>query len=86
MLDGWCIYSAYLIIIKELVEEFEGQFTCLGENTERYITFSIPIKNEVRRINKKEEKVTKTISYILKFIDSARFMIRTFSSLVNNLA
>ena len=86
MLDGWCIYSAYLIIIKELVEEFERQFTCLGENTERYITFSIPIKNEVRRINKKEEKVTKTISYRLKFIDSARFMIRTFSSLVNNLA
>ena len=78
MLDGWCIYPAYLIIIKELAEEFKGQFTCLGENTERYITFSIPIKNEVTRINKKEEKVTKTISYRLQFIDSARFMIRNF--------
>ena len=86
MLDGWCIYPAYLIIIKELAEEFKGQFTCLGENTERYITFSILTKNEVTRINKKEEKVTKTISYRLQFIDSARFMIRTFSSLVNNLA
>ena len=25
-------------IIKELAEEFKKQFTCLGENTEKYIT------------------------------------------------
>ena len=31
-------------IIKELAEEFEGQFEGLGENTEKYITFSLPIK------------------------------------------
>ena len=29
----------YRFIIKELTEEFEGQFECLGENTEKYITF-----------------------------------------------
>ena len=29
----------YSFIIKELAEEFEGQFKCLGENTEKYITF-----------------------------------------------
>ena len=29
-------------IIKELVEEFERQFECLGENTEKYIPFSVP--------------------------------------------
>ena len=29
----------YHFIIKELSTEFEGQFTCLGENTEKYITF-----------------------------------------------
>ena len=34
----------YHFIIKELAEEFKGQFECLGENTEKYITFSIPIK------------------------------------------
>ena len=33
----------YHFIIKELAEEFEGQFKCLGENTEKYITFSVPI-------------------------------------------
>ena len=36
----------YHFIIKELAEEFKGQFECLGENTEKYITFSVPIKKE----------------------------------------
>ena len=36
----------YHFIIKELAEEFEGQFECLGENTEKYITFKVPIKKE----------------------------------------
>ena len=34
-------------IIKQLPEEFEGQFKCLGENREKYITYSVPIKKEV---------------------------------------
>ena len=29
----------YDFIIKELAEELEGQFSCLGENTEKYINF-----------------------------------------------
>ena len=29
------------IIIKELAEEFEKQFTCLGQNTKKYITFQL---------------------------------------------
>ena len=29
----------YHFIIKELVKEFESNFECLGENTEKYITF-----------------------------------------------
>ena len=37
----------YQFIIKELAEELEGKFTCLGENTEKYITFSVPIEKEV---------------------------------------
>ena len=41
----------YHFIIKELAEEFEGQFECLGENTEKYITFSVPIKKELRMVN-----------------------------------
>ena len=30
-------------IIKGLAEEFEGDFECLGENKEKYISFSVPI-------------------------------------------
>ena len=41
-------------IIKELPEEFEGQFTYLGENIEKHITFS-------QELIKKGKKVTKTI-------------------------
>ena len=34
----------YHFIIKQLAIEFKGEFQCLGENTKKYITFSIPIK------------------------------------------
>ena len=33
----------YHFIIKELAEEFDSQFECLGKNTEKYITFSVLI-------------------------------------------
>ena len=36
----------YHFIIKELVKEFKGNFECLGENTEKYIIFSVPIKKK----------------------------------------
>ena len=43
----------YDFIIKELTEEFKKQFTCLIENTEKYITFTGPLEKEVTRIDKK---------------------------------
>ena len=64
--------------IKQLAEDFKGQFECLGENTEKYITFSVPIKKELDN--------SKTITYKLKFIDSFRFMSTSLSSLVDNLS
>ena len=36
----------YHFIIKVLAEKFDGDFECLGENKEKYITFSVPIKKE----------------------------------------
>ena len=36
----------YHFIMKELVKEFEGNFECLGDNTEKYITSSAPIKKK----------------------------------------
>ena len=60
--------------------------TCLGENTEKYITFTVPVEKEVTRIDKNGEKITKNIGYILQFTDSARFMASSLSNLVSNLS
>ena len=76
----------YHFFIKELAEEFKKQFTCLGENTAKYITFTVLIEIEVTRINKNREEITKNICYILQFIDSARFMASSISNFVNNLS
>ena len=65
-------------IITQLAEEFNGEFECIGENMEKYITFSVPIKKECDN--------GKIISYKLKFIDSFRFMSTSLSSLVDNLS
>ena len=73
----------YYFIIKELAEEFKKQFTCLGENTEKYINFTVPIGEEV---DKNGEEITKNISYVLQFIDSASFMASSLSNLVNNVS
>ena len=50
----------------------------------KYITFLVPIKKKVARIAKKGKETTKTISYRLHFIDSARSMVISLSKLVNN--
>ena len=36
----------YHFLIKKLAKEFEGEFECLGKNTEKYIIFSVPLKKE----------------------------------------
>ena len=69
----------YHFIIKELVKEFEGNFKCLDENTEKCITFLVPLKNKIK--NKNIE-----ITYKIKFIDSYRFMSSSLSKLVDNLS
>ena len=69
----------YHFIINELVKEFKGNFECLGENTEKYITFSVPIK---KKIENKDLEIT----YKMKFIDSYRFMLSSLSKLVDNLS
>ena len=40
------------MVIKDLAQEFEGEFECLGENTEKHITFSVPIKKETTKKDK----------------------------------
>ena len=65
-------------MIKQLAKEFYGQLECLGENTEIYINFLVPIKKELDN--------SKSITYKLKFIDSFIFMPTSLLSLVDNLS
>ena len=50
----------------------------MEENTEKYITFSVPIK--------KQRENGKPITHKIKFIDSFRFMSSSLSNLVDNLS
>ena len=68
----------YHFIIKQSAREFKGNFECLGENTEKCFTFSVPIK--------KKHDNGKTTTCKLKLIDSCRFMNASLSSLVDNLS
>ena len=56
----------YHLITKELAKEFEGSFECLGENTEKYVTFSVPIRKQLDN--------GKMITYKKRFKDSYRSM------------
>ena len=46
-----------IFIIKKLAEQFKGHFTCLRENSENYITFTVPIEKAVWRLDKIEKKL-----------------------------
>ena len=76
----------YHFIIKELANEFKDQLEFLGKNTENYKTFSVTIEKEVSKIDKEGNWNIITISYEIKFIDSARFMASSLSNLFDNLA
>ena len=65
-------------IINQLVKEFKGEFDCIGENMEKYITFPLAIK--------KKWNDGKTITKRLGFIDSFRFMSASLSDHVDNLS
>ena len=57
----------------------------MGKNTEKYITFSVPIQNKVTSIDKNEEEIKETM-YRLQFTDSTKLMASSSFSLVKNLA
>ena len=68
----------YHFIFNQLAKEFDGQLECLVENTEKYITFSVPISTKVDN--------GKTVTYKLKLIDSFRFMLSKLLDLIDNLS
>ena len=42
-------------IIRQLAKDFNGYFSCIGENTEKYISFSITIIKEQGKKRQKEK-------------------------------
>ena len=66
------------MILSQLVEEFKGELNCIGENMEKYITFSVSIK--------KKYGDSKTITRKLRFIDTFRLMSTSLSDLVYNMS
>ena len=42
-------FDYHHFIIKELANKFECQCECVGKNIEKYKTFSVPIKEEVKK-------------------------------------
>ena len=44
-------------IIKYLAREFKGHFVCLGENTEKYISFTVPFKEVINDEERNDEEI-----------------------------
>ena len=74
-----------ILLQKKLVNECERKLECLGGNTEKYKAFSVPIEREATKICKDGNESVVTISYKIKFSDSARFMATSLSNFVDNL-
>ena len=65
----------YHFITNEISKGTDGA-QCLGEDAEKYITFKLPLKKEI--------KDGKFITYKLKFIESIRFMNSSLPHLTDN--
>ena len=89
----------YHFIIKQLAREFKYYLECLGENTEKYIAFSVLVKKVFDNDNDNDcdndsdndkkngkGKKAKTFTYRLRYIDSYRFMQDSLSNVVDNLS
>ena len=60
----------YHLLIKELAEEFKTKFTCIGENTDKYITFTVCIEKDVTRTDKNGEGITKLTNPLSNFVNN----------------
>ena len=77
------------LIINELAKEFRSEMRCIPLNTNKYMSFSIPINKEIKEQkeeNEQKEANKKVITYNLKFVDSAKHMNSALSTLVDNLS
>ena len=74
----------YPFNIKELANDFDGQFECLGAKTERHKVFSLPIEKKLTNIDKYGNESVLAMSFKIIFIGSARLMATSLSNMVDN--
>ena len=74
----------YHFIMKELANNFVGQFECFFRTKKhrKVPNFFPSNRKEITKIDKDDKESVVTISYKIKFIDSARFMTTTLSILL----
>ena len=66
-------------IIKELATEFDcGEFKCLAENTEKYVSFSVPIK--------KQYNDWKVEMFEIEFVQTFKILPTSLTNLSDNLS
>ena len=65
-------------------EEFEGIFEYLGKR-KKSIKLTVSIKKDITKIDKDGNETAETISYKIKFVDSARSMAIPLWNLVDTL-
>ena len=75
------------LLIEEFAKEYKSDINCIPLNTNKYISFSVPIKKEVIEPSDDDKKgKKKVLTYSLRFIDSAKHMARRLSTLFDNLS
>ena len=74
------------MIINELAKEFRSEIRSIPLSTNKYISFLIPIKKEIKEIKEQKELKKKAITYNLKFADSAKHMNSALSTWAGNLS
>ena len=76
-------------LVMDLVMSYQKNFKktlpVQEKKTEKYVSFTVSIEKEVTKTDNNGEEITKNISYVLKCIDSARFMASSLLNLLNNL-
>ena len=75
-------------MIEEFAKEYKSDINSIPLNTNTYMSFSVPIKEEVIELKDDDDKKgkKKVLTYSLRFIDSAKHTARGLSKLVDNLS
>ena len=74
----------YHFIMNELAKKFKGQFECCWENAEKYKTFSVPIKKEIK-VDKDGYENIATVFSKFKFIERARSITRSILLIISQI-